>query len=130
MPKKHPSTVRWDGLGASHEDATKPIPKPDPAQPDGAVSTNPRVSTRSGGGGERDEKHSHVDPMRSSKSHATDTIGADAGHLRGGAGWRRMNPRQCIGIGAPLGSDTRPHRITLVSCWRMIAEHHRIWRKR
>jgi hypothetical protein len=26
-----------------------------------------------------------VDPMRSSKSHATDTIGADAGHLRGGA---------------------------------------------
>ena len=70
--KKHPNTVRWSGPGASHEDATKPIPKPDPAHPDGAVSTNPRVSTRSGGGGERDEKHSHVDPMRSSKSHATD----------------------------------------------------------
>ncbi len=72
MPKKHPNTVRWGGPGASHEDATKPIPEPDPAHPDEAVSTNPRVSMRSGGGGERDEKHSHVDPMRSSKSHATD----------------------------------------------------------
>jgi len=72
MLKKHPNTVRWSGPSASHEDATKPIPKPDPVHPDGAVSTNPRVSTRSGGGGERDEKHSHVDPMRSSKSHATD----------------------------------------------------------
>jgi hypothetical protein len=72
MPKKHPNTVRWGGPGASHEDTTKPIPEPDPAHPDGAVGTNPRVSTRSGGGGERVEKHSHVDPMRSSKSHATD----------------------------------------------------------
>lgn len=72
MPKKHPNTVRWGGPGASHEDATKPVPEPDPAHPEDAVSTNPRVSMRSGGGGERDEKHSHVDPMRSSKSHATD----------------------------------------------------------
>jgi hypothetical protein len=72
MPKKHPNTVRWGGPGASHEDATKPIPEPAPAHPDDAVSTNPRVSMRSGGGGERDEKHSHVDPMRSSKSHAPD----------------------------------------------------------
>ena len=72
MPKKHPNTVRWGGPGASHEDATKPIPEPDPAHPEDAVSTNPRVSMRSGGGGERDEKHSHVEPMRSSKSHATD----------------------------------------------------------
>lgn len=72
MPKKHPNTVRWGGPGASQEDATKPIPEPDPAHPDGAFGTNPRVSTRSDGGGERDEKHSHVDPMRSSKSHATD----------------------------------------------------------
>jgi hypothetical protein len=72
MPKKHPNTARWGGPGASHEDASKPIPEPDPAHPEAAVSTNPRVSMRSGGGGERDEKHSHVDPMRSSKSHATD----------------------------------------------------------
>jgi hypothetical protein len=72
MPKKHPNTIRWGGPGASHEDATKPLPEPDPAHPEDAVSTNPRVSLRSGGGGERDEKHSHVDPMRSSKSHATD----------------------------------------------------------
>ncbi len=72
MPKKHPNTVRWGGPGASHEDTTKPIPEPDPAHPDGAFGTSPRVSTRSGGGGEPDEKHSHVDPMRSSKSHATD----------------------------------------------------------
>jgi hypothetical protein len=72
MPEKHPNTIRWGGPGASHEDATKPIPEPDPAHPEGAVSTNPRVSTRSGGGGERDEKHSAVEHKRSSKSHATD----------------------------------------------------------
>lgn len=72
MPKKHPNTIRWGGPGASHEDATKPIPEPDPAHPEDAVSTNPSISMRSGGGGERDAKHSHVDPVRSSKSHATD----------------------------------------------------------
>ena len=72
MPTKHPNTIRWGGPGASHEDATKPVPEPGPAHPNEAVSTNPRVSMRSGGGGERDEKHSHVDPMRSSKSHAAD----------------------------------------------------------
>jgi len=73
MPKKHPNTVRWGGPGASHEDRTKPIPAPPPAHPLGATSTNPRVSQVSGGGGERDEKHSHVDSMRSSKSHATES---------------------------------------------------------
>ncbi|NGM23872.1 hypothetical protein G3576_27955 [Roseomonas stagni] len=72
MPEKHPNTIRWGGPGASHEDATKPMPEPGPAHPEDAVSTNPSVSQRSGGGGERDAKHSHVDPMRSSKSHATD----------------------------------------------------------
>jgi hypothetical protein len=72
VPKKHPNTERWGGPGASHEDASKPMPEPPPAHPDDAASTNPRVSMRSGGGGERDEKHSHVDAMRSSKSHATD----------------------------------------------------------
>lgn len=72
MPKKHPNTVRWGGPGASHEDATKPIPEPDPGHPEGAVSTNPRQSLVSGGGGERDHKHSAVDHKRSSKSGATD----------------------------------------------------------
>ncbi|WP_207539349.1 hypothetical protein [Sabulicella rubraurantiaca] len=72
MPEKHPNTKRWGGPGASHEDASKPMPEPGSAHPEGAASTNPRVSQRSGGGGERDEKHSHVDEMRSSKSHATD----------------------------------------------------------
>lgn len=73
MPEKHPNTVRWGGPGASHEDRTKPMPPDAPAHPEGAASTNPRVSQESGGGGERDEKHSHVDSMRSSKSHATDS---------------------------------------------------------
>jgi hypothetical protein len=72
LPEKHPNTHRWGGPGASHEDATKPMPDPKQPQPDGAVSSNPRVSLKSGGGGERDEKHSHVDHKRSSKSHATD----------------------------------------------------------
>lgn len=31
------------------------------------------VTHVSGGGGERDEKHSHIDEMRTSKSHATDS---------------------------------------------------------
>ncbi|WP_374468730.1 hypothetical protein [Phenylobacterium sp.] len=73
MPDKHPNTVRWGGPGASHEDRTKPMPPKPPAQPEGAASTNPRVSQESGGGGERDEKHSHVDALRSSKSHTTGT---------------------------------------------------------
>ncbi|HEY8616805.1 hypothetical protein [Phenylobacterium sp.] len=73
MPDKHPNTVRWGGPGASHEDRTKPMPPKPPAQPEGAASTNPRVSQSSGGGGERDEKHSHVDALRSSKSHTTGT---------------------------------------------------------
>lgn len=71
MPEKHPNTVRWGGPGASHEDRTKPMPKKS-SHPHPGVSTNPRVSQVSGGGGERDEKHSHIDNMRSSKSHATD----------------------------------------------------------
>lgn len=73
MPEKHPNTARWGGPGASHEDRTKPMPRPAPDQPEGAASTNPRVSQVSGGGGERDEKHSHVDALRSSKSHTTGT---------------------------------------------------------
>lgn len=71
MPEKHPNTKRWGGPGASHEDRTKPMPEESDPRPDGSP-TNPPVSQVSGGGGERDEKHSHVDDMRSSKSHATD----------------------------------------------------------
>lgn len=72
MPEKHPNTHRWGGPGASHEDASKPMPEPVDTRPDG-VSTSGRVSQVSGGGGERDEKHSHIDDMRSAKSHATDS---------------------------------------------------------
>lgn len=48
------------------------MPEPGPLHPEGAEITHLRVSWRSGSGGERNEKHSHVDPMRSSKSHETD----------------------------------------------------------
>jgi hypothetical protein len=71
MPDKHPNTARWGGPGASHEDRTKPMPPKAPGQPEGAASTNPRVSQVSTGGGERDEKHSHDDALRHSKSHTT-----------------------------------------------------------
>ncbi len=78
MPDKHPNTKRWGGPGASHEDRTKPMPEKHDPRPDG-TSTNPPVSQVSGGGGERDEKHSHVDHMRSSKSHATDNKSPTSG---------------------------------------------------
>lgn len=81
MPDKHPNTRRWGGPGASHEDASKPMPEPIDTRPDG-VSTSGRVSQSSGGGGERDEKHSHVDGMRSSKSHATDTVSPTSSRAR------------------------------------------------
>lgn len=73
MPDKHPNTQRWGGPGASHEDASKPMLEPAAGRPTGAVGSRPNVSQVSGGGGEQDEKHSHVDGMRSSKSHATDS---------------------------------------------------------
>lgn len=87
MPKKHPNTVRWGGPGASHEDRTKPIPEPTDPRPDGAP-TNPSVSQVSGGGGERDEKHTHKDHMRSSKSNATDSRSPTYGRE-----WRPNWPR-------------------------------------
>jgi hypothetical protein len=74
MPEKHGNTQRWGGPGASHEDATKPVKQRKRKLPGTEQSTNPRVSQVSGGGGERDEKHSHVDHMRSSQSHATDNV--------------------------------------------------------
>jgi hypothetical protein len=72
MPEKHPNTQRWGGPGASHEDRSEDPPEARDPRPPGSP-TNPRVSQVSGGGGERDEKHSHVDNMRHSKSHTTDT---------------------------------------------------------
>jgi hypothetical protein len=58
MPQKHPETERWGGPGASHEDASKPQPKPgEPRRP--GEPTNTRFSHVSGGGGERDRHHSH-----------------------------------------------------------------------
>lgn len=65
MPEKHPNTKRWGGPGASHEDRTKPMPEPRETNP--GMPTNPPVSRVSGGGGERDRKHSHIDNARSSK---------------------------------------------------------------
>jgi hypothetical protein len=65
MPAKHPNTKRWGGPGSSHEDRSKPIPES--SNDDRTGSTNPPVSRVSGGGGERDRKHSHIDSARSSK---------------------------------------------------------------
>lgn len=67
MPDKHPNTERWGGPGASHEDRTEAKPADKDPRPPG-TPTNPPVSQVSGGGGERDRKHSHDDAHRSSKS--------------------------------------------------------------
>ena len=88
MPEKHPNTERWGGPGSSHQDRTKPIPEKIEPRPDGAP-TNPPVSRVSGGGGERDEKHSHVDNIRSSKSHATDGPSPTYGRE-----WKENRPRK------------------------------------
>jgi hypothetical protein len=67
MPSKNPNAHRWGGPGSSHEDRTKPMPPPTDRRPVGS-STNAPVSRVSGGGGEADRKHSHVDSQRSSKA--------------------------------------------------------------
>lgn len=64
MPDKHPNADRWGGPGASHEDRTEPQP---PKKPQ-TGPTNSRNSQVSGGGGERDAKHSH-DPQTKSNKH-------------------------------------------------------------
>jgi len=46
------------GPGSSHQDATEPAPPRQPNPPPGAP-TNSRHSHVSGGGGERDNHHSH-----------------------------------------------------------------------
>jgi hypothetical protein len=67
MPDKHPNTERWGGPGSSHEDATEPAPEKHDPRPPGSP-TNPPTSQVSGGGGERDIRHSHIDSIRSSKN--------------------------------------------------------------
>jgi len=54
--KKHPSTIRQGGPGASHENAKEPleINKPPEDRTDQRATSN-----RSGGGGEKDKRHSH-----------------------------------------------------------------------
>jgi hypothetical protein len=88
MPEKHPNTHRWGGPGASHEDRTKPMPEKKDPRPDG-MSTSLPVSEVSGGGGEADEKHSHVDRMRSAKSNATDSPSPTAGRQ-----FKKNRPRE------------------------------------
>ena len=88
MPRKHSDAERWGGPGASHEDRTEPKKEKVDPRPDGAP-TNPPVSRVSGGGGERDEKHSHVDNMRSSKSHSVDGPSPTFGRE-----WQSNRPRQ------------------------------------
>jgi|SRR5690606_25134256 hypothetical protein len=63
MPHQHPNADRWGGPGASHENRKKPRPdprvKPGPDEPN-----NTRFSHVSGGGGERDSRHSHDPKMK------------------------------------------------------------------
>lgn len=66
MPEKNENAHRWGGPGSSEQNADQPRPEPEEPRPDGAP-TNPPVSQVSGGGGERDNKHSHDDQKRSSK---------------------------------------------------------------
>ena len=64
MPHQHPNADRWGGPGASHEDRSKE--KPDPrTKPGPDEPTNVRFSHESGGGGERDSRHSHDPKLKS-----------------------------------------------------------------
>jgi hypothetical protein len=58
MPDKHPNTHRWGGPGSSHEDRSKPEPPPVETRSPGEPTNTP-YSHVSGGGGERDRRHSH-----------------------------------------------------------------------
>jgi hypothetical protein len=58
MPEKHPNTERWGGPGASHEDRSEPMPKKGQPRSPGEPTNTP-YSGVSGGGGERDRRHSH-----------------------------------------------------------------------
>ena len=71
MPDKHPNTHRWGGPGASHEDRTEPEPKRGDSRSPGEPTNTP-FSHVSGGGGERDRKHSH-DPHEK-RDHESNSI--------------------------------------------------------
>jgi hypothetical protein len=73
MPDKHPNTERWGGPGASHEDRTEKQPEKPPFGGRGPEEpTNQPWSHVSGGGGERDRKHSH-DPHEK-RDHESNSI--------------------------------------------------------
>ncbi|MDX9998943.1 MAG: hypothetical protein WCY15_16615 [Phenylobacterium sp.] len=86
MPHQHPNADRWGGPGASHENRKKPRPdprvKPGPDEP-----TNTRFSHVSGGGGERDSRHSHDPKMKrdfqqnSEQRRTPNSDGGDAGPM-------------------------------------------------
>lgn len=65
-PPERPDLKRWGGPGASHEDRTEE--PPEWSDPRAGGPTNTSTSRVSGGGGERDIKHSHDDEHRSSKT--------------------------------------------------------------
>ena len=58
MPDKHPNTERWGGPGSSHEDRNEPVQHKGPPRAPGEPTNTP-YSHVSGGGGERDRRHSH-----------------------------------------------------------------------
>jgi len=62
MPQKNPNTRRWGGPGSSHENRAEP-PPPDRDPRQAGEPTNTPYSHVSGGGGERDRRHSH-DPRQ------------------------------------------------------------------
>jgi hypothetical protein len=67
MPDKHPNSDRWGGPGSSHENRAKPRPVPE-VDPRAPGATNDIKSHVSGGGGERDIRHSHAPDRKSSKT--------------------------------------------------------------
>lgn len=58
MPDKNPNTRRWGGPGSSHENRSEP-PPPERDRRMAGEPTNTPYSHVSGGGGERDRRHSH-----------------------------------------------------------------------
>ena len=62
---KTPASIRHGGPGASREDATEPLRVQKPS-PD---SDRRRHSNVSGGGGERDEHHTHDPEQKGGRTH-------------------------------------------------------------
>lgn len=84
MPHKHPNTDRWGGPGASHEDRNEERPDPR-TMPGPDEPTNVQFSHVSGGGGERDSRHSHDPQLKSDfeqNSEQRRTPNSDRGQAR------------------------------------------------